>query len=294
MAANTQRQEARPEPSIVQGRFGRATINALARALVPHVHRQHNLLVCMDGPNPEFECSGVVYQLARSQALIIHPWRVHRKLPTEGKPTLFLAMLLEPEWVGATAPQLQTAADSGCAVQLLELSESQNAQCDRLARAIASNVTEPDSRIEDTVADFLRALAEAPHEIGGGVGASRSTDARIRRAIQYLRTAAQQNPSMETVAAEVGMSRSRFFEQFKSCVGSSPQQYLDSLRLMLATRMLTETTKAISEISADLNFSEPTHFSRFFTQHMGLTPGEFRRRTALISDDRPDGLAVGN
>ena len=41
--------------------------------------------------------------------------------------------------------------------------------------------------------------------------------------------------------------------------------------------------KSMGDIAAELTFSEPTHFTRFFAQHVGLPPAEFRRRTTIVS-----------
>ena len=39
---------------IIQGSFGRVTVGPMARALVPHVHAEYNLLVRLEGPDPLF------------------------------------------------------------------------------------------------------------------------------------------------------------------------------------------------------------------------------------------------
>jgi AraC-like DNA-binding protein len=97
---------------------------------------------------------------------------------------------------------------------------------------------------------------------------------------------AAQNPNLDDIASSVGLSRSRFFEQFKNCVGSSPQQYLDWERMALATRMLSCPRATVAEVSDKLGFSAPSHFARFFSQHIGLPPSDFKR--GLITQGEPD------
>jgi AraC-like DNA-binding protein len=270
------------EPSIVQGAFGRATVNALARALVPHVHSQFNLLAHLAGPDALFECDGAVHPLTPGCVAIFNPWQVHRKLPNEGESTLFLALLIEPAWLEKVGHERPPPVVFPRVI--VAMTEEQRTLCARLARALADSVVLDDATLEAAVSAFLQSLvrthAGSPEE---RAGSGRVVDARIRRAIQYMRLHAHENPSMEAISAEAGMSRSRFFEQFKLCVGSSPQQYLDLERVMLATRMLTETDMPLGDIAAELTFSEPTHFARFFTQHMGMPPGEFRKRTSVLS-----------
>jgi AraC family transcriptional regulator len=107
-------------------------------------------------------------------------------------------------------------------------------------------------------------------------------DHRIRHALTHIRTHAAENPNIDRIAVDVGLSRSRFYQQFKSCVGVSPQHYLDWQRMTLATNELSATEKRIADIARDLGFSAPSHFTRFFVQHMGLSPSEFRRLTINI------------
>jgi AraC-like DNA-binding protein len=272
------------ERAIIQGAFGRATVNCLARALVPHVHAQFNILVRLDGPDGVFEYDNVLQILSPGRVLIFNPWQVHRKVPNLGAPTLFLALLIEPNWLETLEPDSAARPGELFPDRLVELTPEQQRICERLAQDITENVKVDDAILEASVDAFMRSLVRAHARPSSNVGIpARASDARIRKAIQYLSAHANENPSLEAVSAAVGMSRSRFFEQFKQSVGSSPQQYLDWLRVMQATRLLVETDKSMGDIAAELTFSEPTHFTRFFTQHVGLPPAEFRRRTTIVS-----------
>jgi len=105
----------------------------------------------------------------------------------------------------------------------------------------------------------------------------RPMDGRISRSLALIKAEAAANPSVDDVASRVGLSRSRFFEQFKACIGASPQQYLDWARMALATRMLGSTAMSVADVSHELGFSAPSHFTRFFSQHMGVPPSDFKR-----------------
>lgn len=269
------------EPAIVQSTFGRATVNPVARALVPHVHSQFNLLVRLAGTDAEFQCNDVTYRLTRGHVLIFNPWQVHRKLPSHGQPTLFLALLIEKDWLESIVPSSAGRTDL-FPDTLVQMREEQQVISLQLASAIANNVNSDDRKIASLVSDFIISLVHAD-AVKPVPPSRRTTDARIHRAIKFMRAHANENPSMDDVAAEAGISRSRFYEQFKPCVGSSPQQYLDAVRLTTATHLLLETDRPLSDIAAELRFSELTNFTRFFTQHLGIPPAEFRRRTAILA-----------
>jgi AraC-like DNA-binding protein len=78
------------------------------------------------------------------------------------------------------------------------------------------------------------------------------------------------------------MSRSRFFEQFKRCVGAPPQHYIDLVRIRLAVQAIGASDGPLISVSEALGFKEPCHFSRFFTQHVGVSPSEFRRHLVRL------------
>jgi AraC-like DNA-binding protein len=41
--------------------------------------------------------------------------------------------------------------------------------------------------------------------------------------------------------------------------------------------MLATPHVSVAQVSDQLEFSAPSHFARFFAQHMGLAPSEFKR-----------------
>ncbi len=51
--------------------------------------------------------------------------------------------------------------------------------------------------------------------------------------------------------------------------------------MLEAKRLLIQTDLTISQISDHLQFSEPTHFARFFRRYAECSPLEFRRGRSL-------------
>jgi AraC family transcriptional regulator len=56
------------------------------------------------------------------------------------------------------------------------------------------------------------------------------------------------------------------------------------LRMESAIRDLASGKASLTDISYDLGFSAPGHFTRFFRQHLGITPSEYRRVVELYDD----------
>jgi AraC family transcriptional activator of pobA len=57
---------------------------------------------------------------------------------------------------------------------------------------------------------------------------------------------------------------------------SSPQKVIHSRIMVEAKRMLMYTDQTIKEISLELHFEEPSHFSKFFKKYAGVSPTIFK------------------
>ena len=54
-------------------------------------------------------------------------------------------------------------------------------------------------------------------------------------------------------------------------------EYLQSIRLEQAKRMLIETDLTISEIAEQTGYHNKGYFYRIFTEKYNMTPGEYRK-----------------
>lgn len=270
---------------IVHGDFGRATLHLIEGPLVAHAHAEFHLIFKMGGADAVFKVDDSTVTVSDDCALLINPWSAHAKLDHGPERSLLLALLLEPDWLGGIL-DIENAAtglhfDSLAAGVDGEIVTALAA----LGGCLAHGSTEGSSGCEDAVAHVVKATAARYARLRSMtevLATSKPLDYRIKRAAEFIRNHAWDNPNVETVANAVGMSRSRLFDQFKTCMGISPQQYLDWVRVGFATRLLTERQTSIGEVSHQLGFSAQSHFTRFFVQHLGISPSEFRR-TGVIA-----------
>jgi len=79
----------------------------------------------------------------------------------------------------------------------------------------------------------------------------------------------------------VGLSRAHFFRLFDKCYGMTPRVYLNVVRMELAVGYAVAGNDTFASISDRLGFSVPAHFTRFFRDHAGSSPSEFRNVARL-------------
>jgi AraC family transcriptional regulator len=267
---------------IHQGRFARATVNLNSKPLVEHAHREFNILFKLGGANAVFHNGGKDLILDDESVLIFNPWSPHAKGPMLGSPSLILSLLIEPQWLVRVLASSVPSLESLFPAAREKITPEVRLNANRLAAAISSQLASPENDCEDLLGDLVDAVTREYADPGVArdvVATARPVDYRIRKALTYINDHAVDNLKIDEIARSVGLSRSRFFEQFRSCVGATPQHYVDWARLSVATRLLGTSDRPLMEIAEELGFSAHSHFTRFFTQHIGVSPSEFRRQT---------------
>lgn len=83
--------------------------------------------------------------------------------------------------------------------------------------------------------------------------------------------------SRERLAECLGVSGRHLARQL-AAEGSSYGELLDELRLEVAHKLLTDSSRTISEIGQQLSFSDGPSFSRWFRQRTGEAPRDYRQR----------------
>jgi len=101
-------------------------------------------------------------------------------------------------------------------------------------------------------------------------------------AVRYFHENYQKTISIEDYASENHMSVSWFIRNFKEYTGSTPAQYLLSLRISNAQTLLETTSYNITEIASIVGYDNPLYFSRLFKKQSGMSPSEFRNQLSQL------------
>ena len=86
-------------------------------------------------------------------------------------------------------------------------------------------------------------------------------------------------PTLEELAAEVGMGPFALSRAFSSAYGLPPRSYLNQLRVDRA-RALLVAGRTPSQVAAEVGFTDQAHLSRHFRSRLGVPPGAYRRALA--------------
>lgn len=83
--------------------------------------------------------------------------------------------------------------------------------------------------------------------------------------------------TVRDLARDLGYSERTIIRACRKATGRSAREVLNQRIVLEAKRLLAHTDSSASEIAADLGFSEPTNFHKFFTRHAGEGLNDFRR-----------------
>jgi AraC family transcriptional activator of pobA len=83
-------------------------------------------------------------------------------------------------------------------------------------------------------------------------------------------------PAVAWCASELHLSPNYFGDLMKKETGKTAQEYIHSKVAEVAKERIFDPSKSVSEIAYEMGFKYPSHFTRFFKQHVGATPNEYR------------------
>ncbi|GLQ50578.1 helix-turn-helix transcriptional regulator [Dyella flava] len=101
-----------------------------------------------------------------------------------------------------------------------------------------------------------------------------------RLVMQMMRERIFDGISIGELAEACSLSAGALARGFKKSTGMSPHQWLLSRRVDLALELMADPDTTLAEIAFHAGFSDQSHFSRVFTQKMGVAPGAWRKSLA--------------
>jgi AraC family transcriptional regulator of adaptative response/methylated-DNA-[protein]-cysteine methyltransferase len=99
----------------------------------------------------------------------------------------------------------------------------------------------------------------------------------IEKAIKYIDAHFKEQPSIDVIASNIGMSKYHFIRVFKEYVGVTPMQFLHSVTLNYAKEHIKES-KSILDSSLDIGLSSVSRLHELFVNLIGVTPKEWREK----------------
>lgn len=116
---------------------------------------------------------------------------------------------------------------------------------------------------------FYLLLAEQP--------LSPKVDTRIATTISYIEHNIAEPLQIKNLAMVAFLSETQLKKLFKQQTGFTIMKYVTKLRMEKAQALLTHTDYPLQIIGEKVGYKELSAFSRVFSQHIGLSPSNFKK-----------------
>lgn len=263
--------------ALCHGKFGRAALLQMQCPLVVHAHSEAHLLFNLNPIPVSFLVRGERLTMDARRFIAVNPWEPHSYPHQEIEDPLILAVYVDPARLESLKPgwrfgENERALDPGIL---------------RLVNAIQTEILYgygADAFFVSELVDELLLLAlDRPEPFARSAAGPSIADYRIRRSIDYMRRDVGGRAGMATIASVSGLSREHFFVRFRDETGLTPSVYWNMLKMEHALEGLATTEEPVCQIAYDLGFSAPGNFTRFFIQHQGVAPLEYRRASRRVA-----------
>jgi AraC-like DNA-binding protein len=251
-------------------------------SLVGHAHPHCHLIFKVAGPDQEFVVEGKAVPLRCDTVVAVNAWQHHAYFHRPSRErTLFLAFYIEPDWLaeadrifaGCARPSFFPRACVAIGAEIEGLRT-------RLVEHMAVGTIDRPDELQKLILDLCLQVSYGFSDwrsCRSPLSGLPPRDFRIGRALRYMRDYAAGPLDLDGVARVSGLSRPHFNHLFRAGTGLSPRLYLNALRIEAAVGRLHRQHDGIGAISDALGFSAQSNFTRFFRQHTGTSPHQFRR-----------------
>ncbi|MFP4408288.1 MAG: helix-turn-helix domain-containing protein [Spirochaetaceae bacterium] len=102
----------------------------------------------------------------------------------------------------------------------------------------------------------------------------------LKQAVRHIDTHFSEPLQLTSVAERCGVSPGYLSRLFSEHLHVSFNDYLNSVRLDQAEKMLIEGTHPVKEIAYEVGYQDPNYFSRIFKRFKGVSPSRYSRKEA--------------
>lgn len=105
-------------------------------------------------------------------------------------------------------------------------------------------------------------------------------DRLVVRAQRRMEATLRHRFSLPDLAEHLAVSERTLSRRFKQTVGATPLEYVQSLRVELAKRLLETGGDSFDEVSRRVGYEDAATFRQLFKRRTGVSPREYRQRFA--------------
>ena len=190
-------------------------------------------------------------------------------------PYLALILSLDIGILRSVGDELEAHRGAPSGASALDVGEADERLVEALGRYVALSRDPAEARILGPLVlkEIHFRLFHVPH--GGmlrDLVRADSAASQIHRAVTAIRKGFRAEVSVPDLARTSGMSESAFYRSFKAICGATPLQYVKTMRLLEARRLLSAEGRNVTQAAREVGYASPTQFSREYSREFGVPP----------------------
>ena len=116
--------------------------------------------------------------------------------------------------------------------------------------------------------------------------AATAAQEKIKQMMVYVNTHYAEKLTVPMLAAAAFCSERECYRAFQSCLHTSPTEYIRTVRLQSACKLLLETDRTVTDIAQCCGFGSSSYFGTQLHAETGCTPTEYRAKWQNIEHGR--------
>lgn len=106
----------------------------------------------------------------------------------------------------------------------------------------------------------------------------------VDESVRYIQKHFKERLTLQMVASRVYMNAQYFSRVFKRETGVTFTEYVNTLKIQYACKLLETTNYPAYRISSECGFTDPSYFNRVFFAQMNMTPKKYKKLSRMAQD----------
>jgi AraC-like DNA-binding protein len=258
-----------PEVLLLRARYER-------QHFTRHTHADYVIGVNAGGAH-RFDCRGAKHDVPGGCIAFVNPEEVHTGENLGDAVWDYRGFYVNPAWLHERWRELGRGAEPPMFRRSVVIDPQLSTELRGLHRALAacSDPLASTSLAEDVFSRLLCRHADSNIRVSAPQSVHRR-NAAVRVAREYLDDCYAAPVTVGELAARAGVGTFQLLRAFTRVVGMPPYEYLTSVRVRHARRLLAAGRTAAS-VALEVGFCDQSHLIRHFKRVVGVTPGTYSR-----------------
>ena len=180
----------------------------------------------------------------------------------------------EKYWIGSGGPAIDALIDCYLGDKAMTIRHGFDPEPIIRLKSIVASPSYDEKRIMYVLLELILELADLPDQ---GAPASNKRLELASKVRKYIDDRVTERISLDEIAEHFHISKRHMLRVFKEEFGVTPGAYHSEIRLIAASRYLSDTSFSIGEIALMLGYSDQSFFSTAFKKKFGIYPTAYRR-----------------